>query len=111
VFAFTAISPALDDFDYCHQIRNSSSSGPRNLVEGFGRFYPAEFARFTRNALGSLRETQDHLSAGLERSFLSTSHHAELATLADRAIGASVRLVKYLDSCNSRRVRKAKPVP
>ena len=105
MIAFTATSPASTDFDYCHQIRNSSSSGPRNLVEGFGRFYPGEFARFTRNAPGSLRETQDHLSAGLERGYLSATDHSELSILADRAIGASVRLVKYLDSCRTRRPR------
>jgi hypothetical protein len=51
-----------------------------------------------RNALGSLNETRDHLSAGLEQKYLTKELHDELRTLADRAIGASVNLTKYLES-------------
>jgi hypothetical protein len=40
VYAFTATSAAADDFEYCRQIRKSSSSGARNS------------------------ETRDHLAAG-----------------------------------------------
>jgi four helix bundle protein len=99
VFAFTAKGSMTKDFEYCRQIRKSSSSAPRNIAEGFGRYYPREFARFTRVALGSLNETKDHLDAGLEQSYLGQALHEELQTLANRAIGASVKLVKYLDSC------------
>ena len=111
VFAFTAIQPAVKDFDFCRQIRRSSSSAARNIAEGFGRYYPAEFARFTGTALGSLNETTDHLDAGLESKYLEPELHAELVTLANRAIGASVNLVKYLDSCQltkPRRIRSKK---
>ena len=52
-----------------------------------------------RNALGSLNETRDHLSAGLEQKYVTKELHDELRTLADRAIGASVNLTKYLDGC------------
>jgi len=37
VLAFTAILPASRDWKYCDQIRDSSSSGPSNMAEGFGR--------------------------------------------------------------------------
>ena len=72
------------------------------IPDRLGRYYPREFARFTRVALGSLNETKDHLDAGLEQKYLEQSLHDELVTLADRAIGACVNLVKYLDSCPPR---------
>jgi four helix bundle protein len=97
VFAFTEAMPPNRDFDYCRQIRKSSSSAPRNLAEGFGRFWPADFARFVRNARGSLKETKDHLDAGLERHYLSESDYSECIVLANRALGASTRLAQYLD--------------
>ncbi len=110
VYAFTATPPASRDPEYCRQIRNSSSSSPRNMAEGFGRFLPGDFAKFMRNALGSLNETRDHLGAGLEQQYLT---HVELRTLADRAIGASVRLTDYLESVkktwNRRRGSKYPP--
>jgi four helix bundle protein len=69
------------------------------MAEGFGRYLPGDFARFMRNALGSLNETRDHLGAGLELRYLSVEEYDDLRTLADRATGASVNLVKYLESC------------
>jgi four helix bundle protein len=97
VFAFTATTPAVKDRDYCRQIRRSASSGPRNIVEGFGRFWPAEFARLLRVARGELQETQDHLDKGLEEGYLSAFDHSEMMRLANRAIGAATRLLRYLD--------------
>ena len=101
VFAFTDKPPASGDFEYCHQIRKSSSSAPPNIAEGFGRYYPGDFARFIRNALGSLNETRDHLGAGFEKRYLTEDLYLELKTLANRAIGASVNLVKYLEGCKA----------
>jgi four helix bundle protein len=54
VFASTANAPASGDFEYCDQIRASSSSAPANTAEGFGRFRPREFARFLEIARASL---------------------------------------------------------
>ena len=95
----------MRDVEYCHQIRSSSSSAPRNLAEGFGRFLPGDFSRFVRNALGSLNETQDHLDAGLERQYLTIEMHKELKLLARRATGTSVNLVKYLNRSKRDRQR------
>jgi four helix bundle protein len=97
VFAFTAIPPASRDFDFCRQVRRSSSSAARNIAEGFGRFWPAEFARFVRIARGSLEETKDHVEAAFERGYISESERAQLITLGSRALGASTRLAQYLD--------------
>jgi four helix bundle protein len=118
VVAFTATDPAVKDFDYCRQIRRSSSSAPRNIVEGFGRFWPADFARLVRVARGELAETQDHLDKGLEQRYLSPTEHATIKRLTERALGASTRLAVYLDSVadtwrkdRRERARSRKPEP
>jgi four helix bundle protein len=76
------------------------------MAEGFGRYYPGDFAKFMRNALGSLNETRDHLGAGLEKHYLTEELHHELEVLANRAIGASVGLTKYLDESKETWERK-----
>ena len=99
VYAITETGPASRDVEFCRQIRRASSSSPRNLAEGFGRFLPGDFGKFVRNALGSLNETKDHLAAGAERGYLTRQAHDELVRLLDRAIGKSVNLAKYLEGC------------
>jgi four helix bundle protein len=112
VYAFTETASVARDVDYCRQIRNSSSSAPRNLAEGFGRYLPGDFSRFVRNAIGSLNETIDHLDAGLERKYMTSAMHEELKLLARRATGTSVNLAKYLDRCKrDGRKRKSKLTP
>jgi len=98
VFAFTASAPANRDFEFCDQIRRSAASAPRNIAEGFGRFWPAEFAHKLHIALGELQETQDHLEKALEQKFITDTDHLEMFGLADRAIGAAIRLIAYLEA-------------
>ena len=69
-----------------------------------------------RNALGSLNETRDHLGAGHEQGYVSETRYGELQTLANRAIGASVRLTDYLEKSKKtwrgrarRRTKNAEP--
>jgi four helix bundle protein len=45
------------DFEFRDQLRESASSAPRLMAEGFGRYYPAEFSRYLRLANGELKET------------------------------------------------------
>ena len=46
VYALTATGPASNDFKFCSQIRDAAASATRNISEGFGRFYPGDFAHF-----------------------------------------------------------------
>jgi four helix bundle protein len=59
----------VKDFDFCDQIRRSARGAPRAISEGFGRFRPAEFARYLEYARASLMETQNHFDA---RSIMGT---------------------------------------
>jgi four helix bundle protein len=96
VFAFTSKAPASRDFKYCDQIRESSRSARKNISEGFGRYYPGEFARFLRTAVGSLHETKDHLLEGHDCKYLDDAEYERLLRLALRAIKAANRFIAYL---------------
>jgi four helix bundle protein len=64
VLAFLENGPASMDFNYRDQIKDSSSSAPRNIAEGFGRFRPGDSARYLEIARASLIETRNHLLDG-----------------------------------------------
>ena len=98
VLAFTAIGRARGDVDYVRQIRNAASSAPNNIAEGFGRFWPAEFAHKLRIARGELHETHRQIARGLKESYLAADEARQLTVLANRAIGAATRLVEYLEA-------------
>ena len=52
VLALIKTGPVTRDFKFRDQIRDSASSGPRNIAEGFSRFNPAEFAHFPPDCQG-----------------------------------------------------------
>jgi four helix bundle protein len=101
VFALVESGPVLRDSRYCDQIRESTRSATRNTAEGFGRYYPKEFARFLRIAAGSLHETKSHLHDGHDRGYLTSAPHEHLVRLTLRALKANVRLQKYLKTARA----------
>ena len=100
IYAFLATAPAAHDFDFYKQIRGSARGATRTITEGFGRFRPADFARYLEFARGSLMETQNHLDDALDSGYMSESTHKELFALANRAIGATSGLHRYLKTCH-----------
>ena len=94
--------PASRDFAFCDQIRDSARSPARNIAEGYGAYKPREFARFVRIARRSLMETKNHLLDGQHSKYFKEPLASELITLCNRALGATTRLLQYLDSCNGR---------
>ena len=96
VLAFTANSRASRDFRFCDQVCESARSAPRNIAEGFGRYYHREFARFLRIASASIQETKNHLLEAQKRGYLSDPEHEELRRLTLRALKATNRLIAYL---------------
>lgn len=102
VYAIIAVAPAKLDFRFCSQLRDAARGGPRTIAEGFGRFRPADFARYLEFARASLMETQNHLGDALDCGYIVQSEHDELFALADRAIGAVTNLHRYLRSQKQR---------
>jgi four helix bundle protein len=101
VYALTAKEPASKDFDFCKQIRGAARGAPRTIAEGFGRFRPADFARYLEFARASLVETQNHLDDALDLKYVTADEHADLWKLADRALGAATKLHQYLRTCKT----------
>jgi len=103
VYALIDASSARDDRKFCDQLKDSAASATRNLSEGFGCYRHPEFARYVRIAKSSLTETHNHLGDGVDRGHWPPQHAAPLQELADRAIGACVRLLRYLESTEAPR--------
>jgi four helix bundle protein len=106
VYALVDQSTARDDRKFCEQIRESAASAPSNLAEGFACYRHPEFARYTRFAKASLMETHNHLGDGVDRHHWSPREATPLQHLADRAVGASVRLLRHLESTDAPGTRK-----
>jgi four helix bundle protein len=81
---------------FCEQVEDSTRSAPANIAEGFDRSN-REFLRYLTIAVGSLRETENHLDEALVRRFMSLEEHRHFRTLAKRAIRAGEGLRGYLE--------------
>ena len=96
VYEIIARPNVAKDFKFCDQIRDSARSAPSNISEGFGRFRPAENARFCEYAKSSLMETDNHLLDALDCRYVSKAEWEEISKLIDRAIGATTNYIVYL---------------
>lgn len=85
---------------FCDQVEESTRSSAANIAEGFDRSN-REFLRYLNIALGSLRETENHLDEGLVRRFLTAEEHDRCCRLAKRAVRAAEGLKAHLE----RRIR------
>ena len=54
------------NFKLCEQVGDSTRSAASNIAEGFGRS-DREFRRYLEIAIGSLKETENHLDEALAR--------------------------------------------
>ena len=68
VYAVCDEGPMSRDWDRRRQLEDSVAGPPGRLAEGFGRFNPAEFARYTLIARSSLMESQKHLRDAVDSS-------------------------------------------
>jgi four helix bundle protein len=98
VYALIATGPASKDFRFCNQLRDSVSSSPKNIAEGFGRFRPAPFAQFMEFAIGSTMETKVGVKDGIDRGYYSPTRAERALSLAERSIQVSTKLMLYLKS-------------
>lgn len=98
------------DFGRRKQIEESSSRTTAHIAEGFGRFYPADFARFCVTARASLMESQNHLIDFVHKKYITEERRQELNQLAVTALEEVTGLIEYLQSPealrNARRARE-----
>ena len=96
VYEILARPVVAKDFKFCDQARDSARSGPSNIAEGFGRYRPAENARFCEFAKSSLMETDNHMVDALDLAYVTKDEWRELSQLITRAIGATTKYIVYL---------------
>jgi four helix bundle protein len=98
VYHLILTSSARRDFEFRKQLREAAGSAPRLMAEGYGRYYPAEFARYLRLAIGELKETIECLDDGVDRRHFAPDQVVAPQRLVKRSIRASSRLAAYLDT-------------
>ena len=111
VLAFIENGPASKDLKYRDQLKDSASSAPRNIAEGFGRFRPGDFARFLEIARASLIETRNHLIDGRDRGYLANPLYSRLQNLARAASNATTKLMLTKKREAERLKRPPRPRP
>ncbi len=67
---------------------------PGDIAEGFGRYYPREFARYLGIARSELMEAQNHLDAAARRGAMAPGVFERCWTLSRRALGATTHLMQ-----------------
>ena len=105
LISITARPAFARNFKLCEQVGDSARSAPSNIAEGFGRS-DIEFRRYLEIAVGSLKETENHLDEALVRQYLTTSEHQYFRRLTKRAYLAALRLSQYLGRCIGLRKRR-----
>lgn len=92
------------------QLEESVSGPPGHIAEGFGRFNPADFARFAVLARSSLMESQNHLRDAVDKGYITEDTRLGHDTLAEAALEEVTGLMEYLQSPealrNARRARE-----
>jgi len=69
------------------------------MAEGFGRYWPADFAKFLTIARASLMETHNSAGSGFKKGYFTTENTDKMQRLAARSGKAATRLIQYLRSC------------
>ena len=86
------------DRKFCDDIDRSSNSACHNTTEGFYKFKHKLFAASLRIARGELGEACDQLESAKQKRYIDEQEHAELESLCRRALGATARLIQWLDT-------------
>ena len=109
VYRLCAEGPLSRDWDRRRQLEESVAGPPAHIAEGFNRFNPTEFARFTIIARTSLLESRSHLRDAVDRQYISDAKRLEVDALAEEALREVAGLIEDLQSAealrNARRPR------
>jgi four helix bundle protein len=102
-------SPLATDWSLRKQLEQSAAAPSAHLAEGFGRFNPADFARFAVMARASLLEAQNHLIDAADKRHITDDVAKEVSTMAEAALQEVTGLIEYLQSPEAlRNARKAR---
>jgi four helix bundle protein len=110
VYAICESSSLATNLKKRAQVEESVAGPPAHIAEGFGRFNPADFARFVVIARSSLMESQSHLLDLVDKNYIDEATREALDALAQAALQEVTGLMEYLQSPealrNARRARE-----
>ncbi|HVJ87905.1 MAG TPA: four helix bundle protein [Caulifigura sp.] len=78
IYPLTQRGAFKGDFRLVGQINDSAASVMANIAEGFGRGTQGEFVTFLGYSIGSLNETQSHLTVAFDRQYVDKSEYSQL---------------------------------
>lgn len=110
VYRLCSTGPLSRDEDKRRQLEKAVAGPPSHISEGFGRFNPPDFARYTVFAKSSLLESQNHLGDVLDKGYIDEETRARFHAMAEDALEEVSGLMDYLLSPealrNARRARE-----
>jgi four helix bundle protein len=110
VYQLCLDTPLSKDWKRRDQLEESVAGPPGHVAEGFGRFNPADFAKFLVIARSSLLESQNHLRDAVDKNYIGEETRLKLDMLAEVALEEVTGLMEYLQSPealrNARRARE-----
>ena len=86
-----------------HQLRDAAASAPANIAEGFGRFDPADFARFVKIGPASILECRNHLIDAVDAGLISEDLRLRHDAAAEDVMKETAGLLDYLQSPEAKR--------
>jgi four helix bundle protein len=101
VYKACAEGPLSRDWVRRRQLEESVAGPPAHLAEGFGRFNPTEFARYSVIARSSLMESQNHLRDAVDKQYITDETRKALDGLAEAALREVTGLMEYLQSAEA----------
>ena len=110
VYRLCEQGPLSTDWKRRRQLEEAVFGPPGYIAEGFGRFNPADFARFVVMVRSSLIESQNHLRDAVDKRYITEDSRVEHDKLAEAALEEVTGLLEYLQSPealrNARRARE-----
>lgn len=96
VYRLTESEPTIRDFRFRDQLRAAAGSVTANVVEGYRRFSPRDFARFLDVAYASAGEVANWLDDGIARRYWTDDDLVMARRQLRRLDGGLKSLMRYL---------------
>jgi four helix bundle protein len=103
VYELIRVESIARDPRFRNQLRDSAASAVSQIEEGFGRFYPKDFARMAVGAKASRLECCGHLRDAVDRGYIDRDTQAEVDVRGREAVRELAGLIAYLQSATAER--------
>ena len=88
--------PTKELYGLRSQLTRSVTSIPLNISEGSGKYSRDDFARFLRNSIGSLLETDTNLKISINLKYLNDKDYAQVDKIIEKLYFKLVAFYKTL---------------